>query len=128
VIIRRIIFALVGASILAASAAVCMVALAFALFAAVEPTVGRAGAAAVVAGTAAVMVALVAVGFLLGSRGKKPPPPTGKKVLERSLDYVKENPYLVIAAAVGAGLLAVRNPEYVGSAIRAFIEGRPAKR
>jgi len=128
VIVRRIIFVLVGASILAASAAVCMVALAFALFAAVEPTVGRAGGAAIVAGTAALMVALVAIGFLLGSRGPRPKPLSGKKALERGLDYVKENPYVVIAAAVGAGLLAVRNPEYVGSVFRAFIEGRPPKR
>jgi hypothetical protein len=33
-----------------------------------------------------------------------------------------------IAAAVAAGLLAVRNPKYLGAMIRAFVEGRETPR
>ena len=128
-ILRRVILALAGAAILAASAAVCVVALAFALYAAVQPPLGRAGAAGVVAGATALLVAIVAAALLIASRGKrrKPPPLPSRKALDRSLDFVRDQPVLTIIAAVGAGLLAVRNPEYLGSAVRAFFEGRPPK-
>jgi len=114
---------------LAASAAVCVVALAFALYAAVEPRFGRAGAAGIVAGATALLVALVAVALLVASRGKRRKAvPAGRKALDRGLDFVREQPVLTIAAALGTGLLAVRNPEYLGSVIRAFVEGKPPKR
>ena len=29
------------------------------------------------------------------------------------------------AAAIGAGLLAVRNPKYLGEVLRSFLDGRP---
>lgn len=127
-ILRRVILALAGAAVLAASAAVCVVALAFALYAAVEPTLGRAGAAGVVAGATALLVAIAAAALLIASRGKRrQTAPPSRKALDRGMDFVRDQPVLAIIGAVGAGLLAVRNPEYLGSAVRAFIEGRPPK-
>lgn len=128
-ILRRVILALAGAAVLAASAAVCVVALAFALYAWVEPTLGRAGAAGVVAGATAFLVAIAAAALLIASRGKrrKVALVPNRTALDRSLDFVRDQPVLAIIGAVGAGLLAVRNPEYLGSAVRAFFEGRPPK-
>ncbi len=128
-ILRRVILALAGAAVLAASAAVCVVALAVALYAWVEPTLGRAGAAGVVAGATAFLVAIAAAALLIASRGKrrKVALVPNRTALDRSLNFVRDQPVLAIIGAVGAGLLAVRNPEYLGSAVRAFFEGRPPK-
>ena len=126
-ILRRVILALAGAAVLAAGAAVSVVALAFALYALVEPTLGAAGAAGVVAGATALLVAITAAALLIASRGqRKPPAPvTSRKALDRGLDFVRDQPVLAVIGVIGAGLLAVRNPEYLGSAVRAFFDGRP---
>ncbi len=130
-ILRRIILTLSGAAILASSAAVCVVALAFAFFAAVEPTLGRAGAAGAVAGVTALLAASAAAGLLLSGKAKRRPPPPSpvkRKALDRGLDFVRDQPVLAIAAALGTGLLAVRNPQYLGSVVRAFVDGNPPSR
>ena len=127
-ILRRILLALAGITALAVSAGVIVVALAFALYALVEPWTGRAGAGAVVAGAAAVLIALI--GLLL-SRMARPPrrkPGEPQNIVERVAEFVRDKPVTAVAAAVAAGLLAVRNPKYLGAMIRAFVEGRPAPR
>jgi hypothetical protein len=129
VIVRRLLFVLASVSALSVSAGVFVVALAFALYAAVKPYVGPAGASAIVAGAAAVLAALI--GLILGAAAKPPKRKAAEpqKLVERLLDFVKEKPVITIAGAVATGLLAVRNPRYLGAVIRAFVEGRPpAKR
>lgn len=127
-ILRRILFFLASATALAVSAGVIVVALAFALYALVKPYVGAPGAAAVVAGSAAILIGLI--GFAIGAaarprrrRGKAPESP-----LDRLVEFVRDRPVSSIAAAIAAGLMAVRNPGYLGAAIRAFIEGRERPR
>ena len=120
----------VATSALAACAAVAVVALAFAEYALIEIWIGRAGAAACVAGTAAL---LIGIGALLASGGgaaKKPLPPPARSdaLLDRAFDFVKEKPVVAIAAALAAGFLAVRNPGYLGAAVRSFLEGEPPPR
>ncbi len=124
---RRILLALVAAAAFAASAAVCVVALAFALYAGVEPYLGRAGASGVVAGTAALFILFLAL-MLSGAARARPKPKTGKgataeNLVERAMDFIRDKPVVAIAAAIGVGILAVRNPQYFGAAIRAFVEG-----
>ncbi len=125
---RRILLALAAAAAFAASAAVCVVALAFALYAGVEPYLGRAGASGVVAGTAALFILFLAL-MLSGAARARPKPKTGKgataeNLVERAMDFIRDKPVVAIAAAIGVGILAVRNPQYFGAAIRAFVEGR----
>jgi len=128
-ILRRILIALSGITALAVSAGVIVVALAFALYALVEPYVGRAGGAAVVAGAAALLIGLI--GIMLANLGK---PPKRKAVepetlVDRIVAFIRDRPVTAIAAAIAAGLMAVRNPKYLGAMIRAFVEGRePPKR
>ena len=125
--LRRLLLGLVAAAALATSASVVVVALAFALYALVEPSVGRAGAAAIVAGGAAVLIALlgIVIGAAARSRRPKARPPVAGSVAERIFNFVREKPLMAVSAAVGAGFMAVRNPNYVGAAIRAFLDGRP---
>ena len=87
-IFRRLLFFLAGATALAVSAGIVVVALAFALYALATPYVGRAGGAAIVALAAALLIGLI--GFAL-TRQARPRP---------------------------------RKPGYLGSLLRAFMEGR----
>jgi hypothetical protein len=122
--------ALAAAAAFAASAAVCVVALAFALYAGVEPYLGRAGASGVVAGAAALFIFFLALMLSrIGRPRPRPKPATAEGLLERALEFIRDKPVVAIAAAIGVGILAVRNPQYFGAAIRAFVEGRdPPKR
>jgi hypothetical protein len=123
-ILGRIGVALAAAAILATSAAIFVVALAFALYALVKPTVGPAGAAAIVAGGAALLVLLVGVALALAP---KPRPvrisSRGKDPLDRAVNFFKDVPVTAIAAAIATGFFAIRNPRYLGVAVRSFLEG-----
>ncbi len=130
-ILRRLILGLAGAAALAASAAVMVVALAFALYALVEPYVGRAGAAAIVVGSAALLMALCAALIFLVARPRRRkalPPKAMHSLVDRALEFVRDKPVVSIAASLAAGLFAIRDPKYLGAAIRAFLEGRPPER
>lgn len=124
-VLRRIGLGLAAAAVLATSTAIFVAALAFALFALVRPQLGPAGAAAVVAGAAAAIVFLLAVALAVGGRSKTPMlVPKGKDPLARIANFLKEKPLTAVAAAIGVGFLAIRNPKYLGVAARAFLEGR----
>jgi hypothetical protein len=126
VIFRRLLFLLAGATALAVSAGIVVVALAFALYALVTPYVGRAGGGAIVALAAAVLIGVL--GFVLARQGKPKPraqkPGEPETVTDRIADFVRSRPVTAIAGAIAAGILAVRNPGYLGSLVRAFVEGR----
>jgi hypothetical protein len=127
VIFRRLLFLLAGATALAVSAGIVVVALAFALYALAEPYVGRAGAAGVVALAAAILIGVI--GFILTRQGRRPARPARKPgepetITDRIADFVRSRPVTALAGAIAAGILAVRNPGYLGSLIRAFVEGR----
>jgi hypothetical protein len=125
----RILFYLASTTALSVSAGVVVVALAFALYALAEPYVGRAGAAAVVAGAAALLIGLL--GVILTTAGKPPKrkPTEPQTFVDRIVEFVRDKPVVAIAGAVAAGIMAVRNPNYLGALIRAFTEGRePPKR
>jgi hypothetical protein len=124
VIFRRILFLLAAATMIAVSAGVIVVALAFALYALVKPGLGQAGAAGVVAGAAAVLIALVGLLLALSARRPRRKAFEPKNLFDRAFQFLKEKPVTAVAAAAAAGLLMVRNPEYLGAAIRAFVEGR----
>jgi hypothetical protein len=127
VILRRLLFYLAGAAALSVSAGVVVVALAYALFALVEPFVGPAGAAAIVAGSAGVLIGLI--GLVLTNMAKPPKPPKRKpgeeeSVVERAMDFIRSKPVTSIGTALAAGILMVRNPSYLGRALRSFLEGQ----
>ena len=128
--LRRLLLGFIATAAMATSASILVVALAFALYALVEPYWGRAGAAATVAGVAALLIGLLGMTIALVARVKRPKPKVNTigGVAERFFELVREKPLMAISAALGAGFMAVRNPTYLGSAIRAFLEGRPPKR
>ncbi|HUO11417.1 MAG TPA: hypothetical protein VMU37_01550 [Caulobacteraceae bacterium] len=124
-ILRRVILFLASATALATAAGVIVVALAYALYALVRPSLGPAGGAAVVAGAAALLIGLL--GFVMGRAAKGPRRRRSREpdaLVDRLVDFIRDKPITAIAAAVAAGLMTVRNPKYLGAAIRAFVEGR----
>jgi hypothetical protein len=116
--------ALAAATALAVSAGVCVVALAFALYALVKPFVGPAGAAAIVAGAAAILIGVIGVVLANMGRPRRKKPTEPQTVVDRITEFVRDKPVLAVAAGLAAGVLAVRNPRYLGAALRAFVEGR----
>jgi hypothetical protein len=125
VIFRRVLLALMAAAMFAAAAGVVVVAAAFALYALAEPYAGRAGAAATVALVVAALAVFGGMAMALMSRGGRPrraiTPSSG--LLEHAMVFVKDRPIVTASAAIAAGLLATRNPRYLGEAVRAFLEG-----
>ena len=126
-ILRRLLYFMAGATALSVSAGVIVVALAYGLFALVKPYVGAAGASGVVAAAAALLIGLI--GLILANLARPPKPPKRKpdepeSVVDRIVDFVRNRPVTAVGAALVAGLLAVRNPSYLGLALRTFVEGR----
>ncbi len=129
-IFRHILMALVTAAMFAAGSAVAVVALAFALYTFVEPRLGRAGAAATVA---VVVVALMVVGGLaVVWAGRKKPSKTGSSTLggtlKQGLEFLQRKPVVAATSAVWVGIMAFRNPKYLGSVLRAFLDGQPPRK
>jgi hypothetical protein len=125
VIFRRLLLAVTAAAMFAAGAAVGVAALAFALYALVEPRLGRAGAAATVAMTTMVLMLTAGLSIGLATRKKrsKAPAPTPAGVFDKAMAFVRSKPVVAASAAVGAGLMATRNPRYLGDVLRAFLDG-----
>lgn len=129
-LIRRLALGVTALAVLATSAGVAVVALAFTLYALVRPYVGPAGAGAIVCGAAFLMLLIAAVALAMAARPRRPTLAKSdvRDPGRRILTLMREKPITTIAAALGMGLMAVRNPGYIGAALRSFLEGEPRKR
>lgn len=131
VVLRRVILALVGGSLLAVAAAVLVLALALALFAALRPWIGPSGAALGVAAGAALIMALAWLWLdrclLAPGRGKAGDEPD---LIQKLLAMAQERPILSAGALIGAIFLALRNPTLTAALVKAFLEpaARPGKK
>jgi hypothetical protein len=123
VILRRLLLWLIAAAALSAAAVVVVVALAFAVYAAAAPRVGPAWAAAIVALTGAGCLALTGFCLTIVRQLTPPPPPIAETVVERLFAFVRAKPLVSLTTAIAAGLMSVRDPKYLGAALRAFLDG-----
>lgn len=118
---------LIGAVALATGAAIAVIALAFALYFALEPPLGRAGAAAIVA--LAFIVLLLLIAILIAMRGQaRRREDEDHGLIERLLGIAREKPFLAVGAAVAAGILAVRNPALIAAVLAAFVQKPKSRR
>ncbi|MHB8530509.1 MAG: hypothetical protein ACYC8V_13500 [Caulobacteraceae bacterium] len=120
--IRRLLLGLAAAGAAFASVGIGLVALAFTLYDLVLPDLGPAGSAAVVAAAAAVILAVAGLMVALLARPKRLKSPRDAGLGEKAMAFFREKPVLAISAAAAAGFLAVRNPRYLGHALRSFLE------
>jgi len=125
-ILRRLMLWLITAAALSAAAAAVVFALAFSIYAAAAPRVGPAWAAAIVALSGAGGLGLVGLGSAV-ARGMTPPPPAPESVVERAFAFVRSKPMVALSTAIGVGLMSVRDPKYLGAALRAFLDA-PSRR
>ena len=112
---------LIGLVALATGVAVAVIALAVALYFALEPPLGRAGAAAVVALAFIVVLLLIAILVAVGGKaGRREEEDHG--LIERLLSVAREKPLLAVGAAIAAGILAVRNPALIATILAALVQ------
>jgi hypothetical protein len=125
-LIRKLllIFAAAGAAL--AAAAVLVISLCWALYALMRDWAGLSAAAsgAVVAGAIALIFVIVAVAMAIraGAKPKEPP------VVERLKAFVRERPLTAGAAALAAGVFAVKNPKALLPVLMALLEPKSGKR
>ena len=124
-IFRKVVGLVAAFAAIAAAAVVCVVALAFSLYAAVREYVGPAWGAAAVALTVALMAVILA--FLV-TRKARPPKPVkgdGDNLAARLIDLARERPLVALAAVGAAAAVIVRNPRVLSAVIAAFFAGKP---
>lgn len=111
-----------------AAAVVCVIAAAFAVYAAAREVIGPAWAAAVVAAAFALLAVLVAWGATRKANprtvGRPPPPPA---LLDRVIGLAKERPLIALGAAAAVATIAIRNPAVISAAVSAFLAGSASK-
>ncbi len=113
------------AAIAAAGAAV-VVALSFALYAAVRDLIGPAWGAAAVAGAAA-LVALV-LAFILTRKARPPKPVKGddQNLTSRLIDLARERPLVAAGAVAAAAAVVIRNPRILMAVVTGLLANRAA--
>jgi hypothetical protein len=126
-LLRKVILALVAASMLAMSAAVLVVGAAFALYAVLQPRLGSPGAASVVAVSAAVLMALTAVAlerWILRAPARKPGE-RDETLMARLIAMAQQRPIMATGAFIGAAAMAIRNPALISFGLKAFLDPKP---
>lgn len=119
-----LIVAAAGATL--AAAGVLIVALAYAEFAYARTWLSQAGAAAVVAGTVALIFVIGALVMVAKANWKpKKPEPT---FAEQASDFVRRKPVAAAALALGGGFLALRNPSLVTALVMGFLAPKDNKK
>ena len=126
---EKTLMTLAAAAAIAAAAGVAVVAAAFALYALLVPHVGAAGAAALVAAGAALTVALAGLIAANKARGKVHHAAAADQpdmsLVWRIVEMAKQRPLIAAAAALAAGLFAMRNPAMIALLIKAFLDPPP---
>ena len=115
-----------GIAALAASAAIAVVALAFALYSALLPALGPALAAAGVAGTCVLVCLLggLTAVFAATPRAVRHDE-THQPLSSRALGLARENPVLAVLAIAVVGFIAARNPKITTALVAAFMSTKP---
>ncbi|HEY8573916.1 hypothetical protein [Phenylobacterium sp.] len=128
--IKRILTLAAAFAAMAAAAGVCVVALAYALYAVAREYMTPAGASAVVAGVAALLIVLLAVFVLRKSAPKEMRKAAGSEeptLTTRLVELARERPVVAGIGAVAAALVIARNPRIVTTIISAAVAGRAAR-
>ena len=97
---------------------------AFALYAFLRGMVGSAGAAAILAGAAALVLLLAGlVAAFKAGVGKRP-----ATLAERAAEFVREKPLAAVAAALAAGFFAVKNPQTLATILKELLDPKSGRK
>ncbi len=128
-ILKKAIFYAAGVAAIAAAASVAVVALAFALHAALTPYVGPAWSSAAVAGSAALLIAILAAVLVTQGKGPK----SAHKVEERDFtsrlfELARDKPWVAAGAVAAAAAVVLKNPKITAAVLSAVMAGRASKK
>jgi uncharacterized membrane protein len=112
---------------IAAAAVVVIIALSFALYAALRDVVGPAWAAAIVAGAFALVAAVLAL-FLTRKARPKPVKGDQQNLTARLVDLARERPLVAAGAMAAAVAVVVRNPRVLTAVATAALASRRSPR
>ena len=124
-ILKRIVIFACGVAALAAAAFTCVVALAFALYAALKAMVGPAWASAGVAGACLLLILALALGLMIAARPPRKRPGEDKDMLGRLLDLAREKPIVAASGILAAALVAWKNPKITAAIVAAMTAAQP---
>lgn len=113
-ILRTVLRTAAAAAAVGTAVSASIVAAGFALYALLEPYLGRPGAAALVALVLALAAIIVALILSRGSKHSAKAAPADASLVERAIDLARTKPLLAAGAAIAAGVVAWRNPALVG--------------
>jgi len=125
---ERTLMAVAAGAAIAAAAAAGVFSAFFALFAFIQPFVGTPGAAAIIAGCSALVVAVAGFAAARKAEGDRKPgaaPVADATLIDTIMTVVRDRPLLSAGAAVAAGIYALRNPQLAAAVIRAFMDKPP---
>ncbi len=129
---ERTLMAVAAGAAIAAAAAAGVFSAFFALFAFIQPHVGTAGAAAIIAGCSALIVLLAGFMAARKAEGERRSAASASQpdasLIETIMGVVRDRPLLSAGAAVAAGIYALRNPQLAAAVVRAFMDKPPHAR
>lgn len=125
-IFKKLLGLVAAAAAIATAAVLCVVTLAFALFAALSPVIGAAWAYASVAAAA---LLVVAVALLATHRHKEKTPEHGDPDMVGQLfELARKRPLIAAAAAAAAGAVLLRNPGVLTGILAAYLGPKPPRK
>jgi hypothetical protein len=124
-VIKRVVLGVIAISAIATAVGVALVAAAFALYASMVADLGPPGAAAAVAGVAALLVATLGLIVALRAQGR-PRPQAEPSLMDTIGNIARERPMLAAGGALLAGLIALKNPKLAAGLASAFLAGKAA--
>lgn len=121
---KRVVGLVAAFAAIGVAAGVCVVALSFALYAAIRDLIGPAWGAAAVAAAAAVLALVLA--FLL-TRKARPKPVKGDSdnLTAKLVDLARERPLVALGAVGAAAAVVIRNPRILTAIVTATFANRP---
>lgn len=126
-VLHKIIFAVIAAAMLAASAGVMVVAGAMAIYGLLNPYLGGPGSAAVIVLIAGLLMLAVGLGleYWILKPGRKVKPEDEQDLLQRLIGMAQDKPLIAVGALIGAIFLAIRNPALTAVVVKAFLDPKP---
>lgn len=129
-ILKRVTYYATAVVALCAAAVICVVALASALHAALEPSIGPAWASVAVAAAALLLMALLAA--LLFAKAKRQHLPNKKSedrdLTSRLFELARDKPLVAIGAIGAAAVIVLKNPKITAAIFSAVMAGRASKK
>ena len=127
-ILRRVLLLVAAVAALMTATGIITIAIAFAVYAAFEPLIGRAYAAAATAGIFAALIGLAALILVMMAEGRRrararTASRPDASLTDRIMELIREKPFAAAGIAAAAGLMAMRNPRMIGAVLGAFLEG-----